>query len=144
MKKQIVLGLILISFNLNSAVPTATPPVANKGSTMPLEAKTSPNRVAARSSRPSEAETAVTPQPKRNTTSMQPNSGKPAEVNRASVTKQPAGSLPTVKAPNGGVPKYPEPKAVAPKSSIGKQPTGNLPTVKRPEEGVPSYPLPKF
>lgn len=138
--KKIIL-LILISFNLNAAVPTgAIPTVVNKAPVMPLE--TSPARVAVRNARPSEAETAVTPQPKRTQTAMQPNSGRPTEVNRAPASKQPAGTTLTVKAQTSGVPKYPEPNAVAPKSSAGKQPSGNLPKIERKAEGVPSYPLP--
>ena len=156
-----IAGFILSYSILNAAVPTATTPtIGNKGSVMPSEAKGSSlnSRVVVRNSRPSESETATTPQPKRNTTSMQPNAGRPAEVNRATATKQPAGTTPTVKAPNSGVPKYPEPNTVAPKPSVSKQPTGSTPTVKRtteskqpvsgtpavsrPAEGVPSYPLP--
>ena len=156
-----IAGFIFTYSILNSATPTATTPtVGNKASITPSEAKGSAlnSRVTVRNNRPSESETATTLQPRRNTTSMQPNAGRPTEVNRATAPKQPTGTTPTVKAPNSGVPRYPEPNSAAPKSSISKLPAGSTPIVKRateskqpvssapavsrPAEGVPSYPLP--
>lgn len=126
----VFIAAFIISYSVLNSAP-ATPSGAN-----------SPSRAVARNSRPSEAETAVT-QPKRGTTSMQPNAGRPTEINREALTR--------------GVPKYPEPKASAPKSSVRRadgttptikgsatssKPTGEPPNVKRPDGGVPAYPLP--
>ena len=148
----------LLQISASAQAPAQIPTEGRAGSTQPagFTGPTSPTsssaskpsntpsggagiRVAVRNARPSEAEGVTTPQPKRSTTSMQPNAGRPAEVNRATSTKPvAAGSTPSVKQPGGGgVPAYPQPKAEAPKTSTKPALTGRTPEIaNRPSSGV--------